>query len=590
MASRVPVRRPGVMAALAASLLLAVLAPAPVAAAAPTIAQLAYAKPPNPIADGFFGTSTGVSGNTLVVGAPGDSSGATGVGGNPADTSAPGAGGVSVFARTGTAWSPQAYLKPSNTGAGDNFGFAVAIAGDTIVVGAPLEDSAATGVDGDQSDNTAADAGAAYVFVRNGTTWTQQAYLKASNSDAGANFGFAVAIVGDTIVIGAPTEAGASSGVNGDQRGSGAPGSGAVYVFNRVGTTWVQSAYLKASNNRADIFFGGAVAISGTTIAVGAPSEQSASGGVNGDQGDASLVNAGAAYAFGWTGFVWRQEAYLKATTPVSNAGFGTTVAAAGNVVAVGSPTSSDAQGDVFTFARSSAGAWSAQAHLVAPHADTSDLFGASVAASGDTILIGAYGESGGSAGVGGDQTSNAKPHSGAAYAFVRSGATWTLQAYLKASNPEVNDNFGSSVAIDRDTMVASATNEDSDATGVNGDQADNSIKAAGAAYAFYRSPLATKTTIASGASVALGGTLKVTGSVSPAGPGTVTVSRYRLVSGKWRLGGTAKVAVKAGKYAYSVKPSARGSWRFYAAYSGGAGGGATYLASRSAYKAVTVK
>jgi hypothetical protein len=96
----------------------------------------------------------------------------------------------------------QAYLKASNTEAGDSFGVAVAVSGDTVVVGAPAEASNATGVNGDQSNNSAQSAGAAYVFVRSGTSWSQQAYLKASNTEAGDSFGFSVSVSGDTVVVG----------------------------------------------------------------------------------------------------------------------------------------------------------------------------------------------------------------------------------------------------------------------------------------------------------------------------------------------------------------------------------------------------
>ena len=125
-----------------------------------------------------------VSGDTVVVGAHGEDSSATGVNGNQSDNSAADAGAAYVFVRSGTTWSQQAYLKASNTGAGDYFGCSVAVSGDTVVVGAYGEDSSATGVNGNQADNSATDAGAAYVFVRSGTTWSQQAYLKASNTGA----------------------------------------------------------------------------------------------------------------------------------------------------------------------------------------------------------------------------------------------------------------------------------------------------------------------------------------------------------------------------------------------------------------------
>ena len=136
-----------------------------------------------------------------------------------------------MFTRSGDVWSQQAYLKASNTGAGDYFGTSVAVSGDTLVVGARYEDSNATGVDGDQADNTAANSGAAYVFTRSGSTWSQQAYLKASNPGANDEFGNSVGVSGDTVVVGARYEESNATGVNGDQADNSAADSGAVYVF-----------------------------------------------------------------------------------------------------------------------------------------------------------------------------------------------------------------------------------------------------------------------------------------------------------------------------------------------------------------------
>src|SRR5262249_9086539 len=153
------------------------------------------------------GSSAAVSGDTVVVGAPYESSNATGVDGDPSTNSAPSAGAAYVFVRSGTNWSQQAYLKASNTDANDGFGTTVAVSGDTVVVGAYGESSNATGVHGDQSDNNAQWAGAAYVFVRFGGVWSQQAYLKASNTQEYYEFGISVAVSGDTVVVGAPNEA-----------------------------------------------------------------------------------------------------------------------------------------------------------------------------------------------------------------------------------------------------------------------------------------------------------------------------------------------------------------------------------------------
>ena len=111
------------------------------------------------------------------------------------------------------------------------FGRHVAISRDTIVVGARFEDSSATGVNGNEADNSAVDSGAAYVFRRTGGVWSQEAYLKASNTDAGDRFGFGVAVSGDTIVVGASREASNATGVNGNQADNSATRAGAAYVF-----------------------------------------------------------------------------------------------------------------------------------------------------------------------------------------------------------------------------------------------------------------------------------------------------------------------------------------------------------------------
>src|ERR1043166_3012862 len=154
--------------------------------------------------------------------------------------------------------------------------------------------STATGVNGDQSDNSAEEAGAAYIFVRKGTNWSQQAYLKASNTDANDSFGVSVAVTGDTVVVGAPGEASNAAGVNGNQSDNSAMRSGAAYVFVRSGTNWSQQAYLKASNTGAGDHFGGVVSISGDAIAVSAIFEDSNATGVNGSQTNNLASDSGA--------------------------------------------------------------------------------------------------------------------------------------------------------------------------------------------------------------------------------------------------------------------------------------------------------
>src|SRR5205085_8646184 len=208
----------------------------------------------------------------------------------------------------------QAYLKPSNTDANDRFGSSVAVSGDTAVVGASAEDSGATGVGGDASDNSASSSGAAYTFTRSGTTWSQQAYLKASNTAINGQFGSAVSISGDTAVVGAQGDPSLGTGVNGDETNSGASNAGAAYVFNRSGGSWSQQVYLKASNTDIGDRFGVAVAISADTVVVGAYDEDSNATVVNGDQNDDSEAAAGAAYVYVRSSGAWSQQAYLKAS------------------------------------------------------------------------------------------------------------------------------------------------------------------------------------------------------------------------------------------------------------------------------------
>ncbi len=406
----------------------------------------------------------------------------------------------------------QAYLKASNTGAGDSFGHSVAISGDTVVVGAFQEDSKAKSVNGNQSDNTSSNSGAAYVFVRSGTAWTQQAYLKAFNTDIFDNFGYSVAISGDTVVVGAPLEDSPDTGVNGSGFINTFLNSGAAYVFVRTGTAWAQQAYLKASNTDSGDNFGYSVAVSGDTVVVGAYQEDSNATGVNGSQSDNSSTNSGAAYVFVRSGTAWSQQAYLKASNTDANDNFGTSVAVSGDTVVVGayredsnatgvngngSNNSASNSGAAYVFVRSGT-AWSQQAYLKASNTDSNDFFGQSVAISGDTVVVGAYEESSNATGVNGSQSNNSSPSSGAAYVFVRTGTAWSQQAYLKASNTDAGDDFSQSVAVSGDTVVVGADLESSNATGVNGNQSNNSASTSGAAYVFVQPPSAANVTIAS--------------------------------------------------------------------------------------------
>lgn len=151
---------------------------------------------------------------------------------------------------------------------------------------------------GDPTDNGGADAGAVYVFARNGTAWSQQAYLKASICEGGDEFGCSVALDNDTLAVGARHEDGAARGVNVNEANNSASIAGAMYVFTRSGDVWTQRNYVKASNTDSADEFGWSVALDGDTLAVGARHEESAATGVGGDQTDDSAVDAGAVYVY----------------------------------------------------------------------------------------------------------------------------------------------------------------------------------------------------------------------------------------------------------------------------------------------------
>jgi hypothetical protein len=455
------------------------------------LAQVAYIKASNPDRADNFGDAVSLSGDTLVVGAGSEDSATTGINGNQADNSKGNAGAVYVFVRNGTTWSQQAYLKASNTDSPDSFGDAVAVSGDTVAVGAWGESSA----NGDQANNEAFTAGAVYVFVRNGTTWSQQAYLKASNIDPGDAFGRAIALSGDTLAVGAEFEQSAAQGINGNQSDNSLDAAGAVYVFQRTGQTWAQEAYIKASNTDAGDVFGTSVALSGNTLAVGAIGEASAATGANGNQNDNSVQDSGAVYVFQRTGQTWAQQAYLKASNPLVLAGFGVATSLSGDTLAVGANDGS--VGAAYVFVRSGT-QWTQQARLQASNPGGQDRFGSAVVISEDTLLVGAPNEDSIATGINGNQNDNTAIQAGAAYLFSRSAGAWTQQAYLKASNTElargnlglgfVNAEFGQSVAMFGSTPVVGASCERGGSAGINGNQApDTSKSCSGAVYVFQQ-------------------------------------------------------------------------------------------------------
>ncbi len=440
------------------------------------------------------------------------------------------------------AWNPKsiAYIKASNAKKDDQFGYTVALSadGNTMAVGTTAEDSAAKGINGNQADHFALNAGAVYVFNRSGGNWVQQAYVKASNAKASDQFGASLALSGDgnTLAVGATGESSSATGINGNQADTSMAGAGAVYIFTRSGATWSQQAYVKASNageKEDGDQFGYSIAISldGNTLATGAITEKSAATGINGDQSNKAADGAGAVYVFTRNGSTWSQQAYVKPwNTTVRGALFGYSIGLSGNgdTLAVGTYDEDRGKGAVYIFTRNG-GNWAQQIRLGASNAEPGDSLGCSIAISddGNTVVAGAFDEDSLLRGIQppneGSNDAASDVSTGAAYVFVRNGTAWTQQAFIKATNTRLNDQFAWALALSRDgnTLAVGAHLEDSGATGLNGDQEDASAEDSGAVYVYARSdakwtPVAyvkasnTRASAEFGISVALNGDGKV--------------------------------------------------------------------------------
>ena len=472
------------------------IATSPRSGSAPRFAQQAYLKAGNTEEEDYFGDSVAVSGDTVVVGSRGEDSSAIGIDGDSTDNGQIDSGAVFVFVRSADGWTQQAYLKASNTDDGDWFGSSVAVSGDTIVVGAPLEDSNSTEIDTGQDDNSFNNSGAAYVFVRDNGNWAQQAYLKPSNNSNAVQFGLSVAVSGGTAVVGA-WRANASL----DETRGFISRSGAAYVFERTDTTWSEQAILIASNADTNDRFGIAVAVDDDMILVGAPGEDSDAEGVNGVQDNNSAEESGAAYVFVRQAGMWLQQSYLKASNTGADDEFGSSVAVSGNTILIGAyaeasnatgidgdqaDNSAERSGAAYIFVQSE-GNWTQQAYVKASNTGRTDFFGFSVGISDDTAVVGAFFEDSAATGIDGEQDTDsaASSASGAAYIFVRDGELWRQRAYVKASNTQINDRFGDAVAVAGNTVIVGGWLEDSSATGVGGDQLDNTSVDSGAVYVF---------------------------------------------------------------------------------------------------------
>jgi hypothetical protein len=325
----------------------------------------------------------------------------------------------------------QQKLTASDAAFGDSFGDSVAMSGNTAVVGALLA-----------SPNGQFAQGAAYVFTRNTSgTWVQQQKLLASDGAPTDRFGGSVAIDENTMLIGA---------------WGAANQTGAVYVFIRSGSTWVQQAKLTAPDGQVGDTFGEFVAIDGNTAVVGAPL----------DDGTGTNFEQGSAYVFTRSGTSWGAPVKLVRPEGQQNDSFGESVAVAGDRLLVGAPfvtvNGQGLRGTVYEYRRTPTG-WEAGQVLTASDGAGVDRFGFSVTMDTDTAVIGAIG-----AAVGGNQGV------GAAYVFTHNGSAWQERTKLGASDGAEFDNFGVSVALSGDRVVIGA-----DFATVNG----NTLQ--GAAYTF---------------------------------------------------------------------------------------------------------
>jgi hypothetical protein len=310
----------------------------------------------------LFGCSVAIDGDTALIGALID------------EANGPYSGSAYVFTRSGTTWTQQAKLLASDGTSGDEFGNSVSLEGDTALIGAYWDDEL-----GNLS-------GSSYVFTRSGTIWTQQAKLLSSDGEAWDRFGESVCINGDTALIGAW----------GDSENG--PYSGSAYVFTRSGTTWTQQAKLLASDGETDDTFGYSVSLDYNTALIGSSADD--------DNGPYS----GSVYVFTRSGTIWTQQTELYSSDASLGQGFGWSVCLDGDTALIGAKHDDDNGQDggaAFVFTRTGA-TWTQQEKLLTSDGTMQDYFGYSVSLSGDTALIGAWGND--------DYGQN----SGSAYVFVK--------------------------------------------------------------------------------------------------------------------------------------------------------------------------
>lgn len=408
----------------------------------------------NTSADDEFGYSVSLSadGGTLAVGAHREGSGTSGINTTPDDLGYA-SGAVYVFSRNGGGWSQQAFIKSGNTDEYDNFGVSVSLSadGNTLAVGADIEESATIGVNSTPNNNSD-QSGAAYVFTRVGDTWSQQAYIKSGNTDAYDHFGGSVSLSadGNTLAVGAHDEDGSAGGVNPVPNNL-ASDSGAAYLFSRSGNDWSQQAYLKKNTPVIGRGFGYSVAL-----------------GADGDLLAVGSASTGTVHVYARSGSDWSYRADLNGDETVDGFGHSISVSADGGTIAVGADGEDSSTSGINTIPNNnlsnagaayvfveSGGSWMRQAYFKASNPGSSDYFGISVSlsADGDTLTVGAYQERSNTSGLNSGHN-DAAAGAGAAYVFSRNLGIWSQLAFVKSGSARSQEYFGRSVGLSADGVT----------------------------------------------------------------------------------------------------------------------------------------
>lgn len=464
-------------------------------AATNPISQIAFIKASNPDTGDSFGYSVAISGNLLAIAAFTEASNAIGVDGIQTDNSATGAGAVYVYVRENGQWKQDAYVKAINTGLLDHFGASVALSGNTLVVGAPLEDSYPLGAPDPINNDNLEDSGAAYVYVRTGGTWSFQAMLKAGNgARLSREFGYSVAIDGDIIVVGARQERNTGTGINPPYQTFYGNLNGAAYVFQRSGTSWNEVAYIKPPYVPKDgsYMFGEKVGVSGKNIFVNAVRDASAARGINGDMTqDPTKFVSGAVFAYRLEpgGLVF--DAFIKSSNSDPGDGFGWDLSASGDTLVVsainedsdatglngaqGNSTTKADSGAVYIFDRGASG-WVQSAYLKAPATGAKDIFGRALSLSGDALAVSSVSKVSGPEG--------SKNYPGTVYLYKRQNGTWQFYNIAKPKKTQVNESYGIALALSSDSLLVSAPGDANGGTGVN-NPSTTTHAGTGAAYVF---------------------------------------------------------------------------------------------------------